>query len=271
MPRAAIVGLGLIGGSIARAVSRRGWEVFYVDPQVSRDEAAKVDPNWIRIESLDAIPKNCDVTVIATPVDEALRILERVPDDLGFATSVCSVMTPLSEAAAKRGIRFAASHPFAGSERQGIDASREDLFEGKIWFVDSTQSDRRLLALVQATGAVAQPIAALEHDRLLAATSHLPQILSTALGSLLESENLAHPALRGSGLATFLRLAGSSGDVWRPVLESNRAHIREEWKRLARIVERIIEGLDTNDFTKAQRLRASLDPESAKRAKDLVT
>lgn len=232
---------------------------------MSRSEAAKYDANWVGLESLDAIPKNCDVTVIATPVDEAVRVIDRIPEDLGFATSVCSVMAPLNEQAAKRGIRFAASHPFAGSEQQGLDSSREDLFEGKIWFVDSQQSDRRLLALVQATGAVVQPIEAGEHDRLLAATSHLPQVLSTALGSLLEGENLAHPALKGSGLATFLRLAGSSGDVWRPVLESNRANIREEWKRLERIVERIIDGLDTNDFTKAQRLRASLEPRGEKK------
>lgn len=259
MPRAALVGLGLIGGSIARAVSRRGWEVFFLDPEVTADEAARIDPSWVRIESIDAVPRSADVTVIATPVDQALRILRQIPEESGFVTTACSVMAPLKRRAAERNLRFAPSHPFAGSDARGLAASREDLFEGKIWFVDSGASDHRLNALVSAAGAIAQPIDAEEHDRLLAATSHLPQVLSTALGSLLESENLAHPALRGSGLETFLRLAGSSGEVWRPVLESNRDNIRESWQQYSRIVERIIDGLDTNDFTKAQRLRAALD------------
>ena len=259
MPRAVIVGLGLIGGSIARAVSRRGWDVFFIDPSVSAEEASKADERWIRLESLDAIPRSVDVTVIATPVDTALRILRQIPEESGFVTTVCSVMAPMQRRAAERKLRFAASHPFAGSERRGLAASREDLFEGKIWFVDSGRADHRLNALVSATGAVAQPIEPEEHDALLAATSHMPQILSTALGSLLETENLAHPALRGSGLETFLRLASSSGDVWRPVLESNRENIRDQWLRFSKIVERIIDGLDTNDFTKAQRLRAALE------------
>ena len=259
MPRAVIVGLGLIGGSIARAVSRRGWEVFFVDPAVSADEASRADERWIRLDSLEAIPRNSDVIVIATPVDAALKILRQIPEDSGFATTVCSVMAPLQRRASETKLRFAASHPFAGSAEHGLAASREDLFEGKIWFVDSASTDHRLHALVSATGAVAQPIEAEEHDRLLAATSHLPQVLSTALGSMLESESLGHPALRGSGLETFLRLAGSSGEVWRPVLESNRVQVREQWLRFSKIVDRIIDGLDTNDFTKAQRLRATIE------------
>lgn len=259
MPRAVIVGLGLIGGSIARAVSRRGWEVFFVDPDVTAEQAARSDERWIRLDSLESIPRNSDVIVLATPVDVALKILRQIPEDSGFITTVCSVMAPLQRRAADRKLRFAASHPFAGSAEQGLSASRDDLFEGKIWFVDAGSGDHRLHALVSATGAVAQPIDAEEHDRLVAATSHLPQVLSTALGSMLESENLGQPALRGSGLETFLRLAGSSGDVWRPVLESNRENIREQWSSFSKIVERIIEGLDANDFTKAQRLRATME------------
>lgn len=232
MPREAlIVGLGLIGGSVALALRERGWRVRYSDPHVSTDEFERGD--------------DAPLVVIATPVDVAMQLV-REPRD-GVVTSVCSVMKPLRDVAVGR---FVAGHPLAGSEESGFSAARADLFEGKPWFVDG--ENEAVEELVRDCGAVLERVDSAEHDAAVALTSHLPQVLSTALAALLAE----HPeSLRyaGSGLKTFLRLAGSDASVWRPVIETNRGNIVAGADELERIVRKMLDG-DTSAFEKAKRV-----------------
>lgn len=231
MPREAlIVGLGLIGGSVALALRDRGWRVRYSDPHVSTDEFERGD--------------DAPLVVIATPVDVALRLV-REPR-AGVVTSVCSVMKPLRDAAA--GERFVPGHPLAGSEESGFAAARADLFEGKPWFVDGEDAD--VEALVRDCGAVLERVDSEEHDAAVALTSHLPQVLSTALAAVL-AEHPEAARFAGSGLKTFLRLAGSEASVWGPVLETNREHVAAAAEDLERIVRQMLDG-DTSAFEKAK-------------------
>src|ERR1700741_28754 len=166
-----IVGLGLIGGSAGMALRRRGWRVTYLDPHVSLEDATRANAADERVQRIG----EADVVLLATPVDAAVALLQTLETN-AVVTSTCSVMRALREAA--RG-SFVAGHPMAGSQESGLTAARVDLFEGKPWFVDAENA--RVDALVRDCGAVPERVDASEHDAAVALTSHLPQILSTAL------------------------------------------------------------------------------------------
>jgi prephenate dehydrogenase len=157
-------------------------------------------------------------------------------------------MQPLRDIAQTR---FVAGHPMAGSHEHGLAAARGDLFEGKRWFLDRDDAD--VEAMARECGAVVEVVDATEHDRAVALTSHLPQILSTALAAYLsEHEDVLRFA--GSGLATFLRLAGSDASVWSSVIDANRDNIAPHAEGVARIVQQILSGDSRDAFESAQSL-----------------
>jgi prephenate dehydrogenase len=234
--RALVVGLGLIGGSIGKALRARGWAVGFVDPNV-RDAGDAAD--W-RGSLDDAV----DVTILATPEDVAVAQLPPVTH--GLVTSVCSVMAPFRA--------IVAGHPMAGSEQTGLAAAHADLFIGKRWFL--ARDEPLVRQVVEDCGAVVDVVDAEEHDAAVAVTSHLPQILSTALAAYLDDKR---ELLRfaGTGLATFLRLAGSDASVWTPIVSANRQNIEPHANAVAALVQRIVDG-DEEAFHRAQRLYAAL-------------
>lgn len=241
MTRAVIAGLGLIGGSAGMALRQRGWRVAYLDPYVSLDDAQRAGAADERVETIG----ETDVVLIATPVDAAIALL-RTLETNAIVTSTCSVMRALREAS--RGA-FIAGHPLAGSQDSGLAAARADLFAGKPWFVDGEHPT--VDALVRDCGAVLERVDANEHDAAVALTSHLPQVLSTALAAYLdEREDVARFA--GSGLRTFLRLAGSDASVWLPVLEANRDRLAPHADAIAELVRQLIEGKAPEAFARAQ-------------------
>ena len=230
-----IAGLGLIGGSIGRALRRQTWFVRYVDPHVDLEQARSSGAADERIEHLEG-----DVIVIATPVDVAMTLKPagRV------VTTTCSVMSPFND--------YIAGHPFAGSEKNGLANARPDLFEGHPWFVARDDDDVR--AIIEACGArpvVADPA---KHDAAMALTSHLPQVLSTALASLVAQKRV-DPIFIGAGLKTFLRLASSSYEVWGSVLDANARNIGEAEKELLRVINL----MTSDDFDRARRFMAKSD------------
>ncbi|HEX3071632.1 MAG TPA: prephenate dehydrogenase/arogenate dehydrogenase family protein [Thermoanaerobaculia bacterium] len=240
--RTLIAGLGLIGGSIGIALRRHGWHVTYIDPGVSLDDAVRARAADERKESFDG---TFDITVLATPVDAAIAAIERCRS---LTTSVCSVLQPLRAAAGLHGVDFVAGHPLAGSHERGLDAARADLFEGASWFVD--REVPVVQELIACCGARAELVTAAEHDRTVALTSHLPQILSTALAAHLHDQRI-DPRFAGSGLRTFLRLAGSAASVWSPIIAANRENIAPHAEAVVEIVRGIVERGGDEAFAKA--------------------
>ncbi|HUP45540.1 MAG TPA: prephenate dehydrogenase/arogenate dehydrogenase family protein [Thermoanaerobaculia bacterium] len=232
-----IAGLGLIGGSLGKALRRRGWRVGFADPAVSLDEARAAGAADEKVDNLAG-----DLLVLATPANVAIEILGSLRGADQMVTSVASAMAPLRSAAAD--VNFVAGHPFAGSELRGLGAAREDLFAGRPWFVD--RDDPAVRSMIEAAGGDPILVDAEEHDRIMAMTSHLPQVVATALASMLDGID---PRFVGTGARSMLRLAGSSHEVWQPILEQNETGISAAAEELWRTMQRI----GPEEFAKAQR------------------
>ncbi len=242
--RARIVGLGLIGGSIGIALRQAGWRVAYFDPRVSLEDAIASGA----ADEAGEIAGEPDIALLATPVHVAL---EALPRQNCLTMSLCSVMLPLREAAGSR--PFIAGHPLAGKSVRGLAAASGDLFRNKRWFID--REDPVAARVIADCGSTPILVGAAEHDAAVALTSHIPQILSTALAAYLSERDVAKFA--GTGLSTFLRLAASDASVWMPTIEANRANIEKHIAPLMEIVQRIIEG-DADAFENAQEFMKDL-------------
>ena len=233
-----IAGLGLIGGSIGKSLRKRGWRVRFFDPAVSVETARETGAADEKAESFEP----AEMIVLATPVDVALYQLHQLQSSRALVTTTCSVMRPLREKAGR--IQLVAGHPFAGSERSGLGAADAALFEGRPWFVD--RPDERVTQIIRDCGAQPVTVDPFHHDETLALTSHLPQVIATALASMLAGTD---PTFVGSGAHSLLRLAGSSHDVWGPTLENNRPNIEQAIEQLCVTMR----NLSSAEFERAQR------------------
>jgi prephenate dehydrogenase len=225
----AVLGCGLVGASAAAGWSAAGREVWGHD---RRDLAPLVERGWLaRQVPVEALAEAA-VVVLALPVGGILGALRRLPFRAGqLVTDVGSVKAPVMAAARNLppGVSFVGGHPLAGSEAAGYEAARPDLFSGARWaLIGEDEAVAALAPLVLELGAEPLRCEAAEHDRVIALTSHLPQLLATALAAELAArdEPLA-AALIGPGGRDFLRLAASGWEVWRDILEHNRVAVEQ--------------------------------------------
>jgi prephenate dehydrogenase len=163
--------------------------------------------------------------------------------------------------------QFLGGHPMAGKEKRGAEAADPDLFRGRTWVL--TPDDRAELGTPAACefrgwldriGARVAVLDADEHDAVVARTSHLPQLASTALAALLADTE--HVRVSGSGLADMTRLALSSYDLWRDILATNSEHIEKALAQYIQELEHIRENLRTRqlqeEFDRGARLAGSV-------------
>lgn len=246
MSRALVVGLGLIGGAAGMALRRRGWQVRYLDPNVSLDEAQRAGAADARAESIDGD----DLVVLATPVDAAVSVLHTI-DPSRVVTSVCGVMQPLRAVGHPR---FVAGHPMTGWHEGGLANAHHVVFDGARWFLD--RDDPAITRLVHDCGATPVVVDAARHDAAVALSSHLPQVLTTALFAYL-SEQPDVVEFAGPGLRSF-RLAGSDAAPWLPLIAANRENLAPHAEAVAALVRAILEGRESDAFAKAQELWGKL-------------
>ena len=235
--RVAIVGCGLIGGSIALAARRRwpGILLIAVDRKDVLEPAMLMHAVDVGGDDL-VMAADADLIVLAAPVRQNAEVLAALPSYVPGRAIVTDVGSTKSttEAAARQlpeRLRFVGGHPLAGAAVGGIQAARPDLFTGRPWLLtaDAAAADAdvaRLEQFVSALGAVPRRMSADAHDRLLAYLSHLPQLTASALmhvvGGHAGDEGLA---LSGRGLRDTTRLAASPADIWRDVVSTNRPHV----------------------------------------------
>ena len=231
----AVVGLGVMGGSVVKALRRRAPEVcvFGIDPSDSNAGLAARD-EVRRVPRLDDCAIDGGVVVFAAPLDATVALVGEtvaVWSRAALATDVASLKAPVLNAAAgaANGGVFVGAHPMCGSERSGYLAARADLFEGAdVWLCPASGADAdsdaldRAVAFWQALGGRPRTVSPERHDRTMARASHLPQLLASALAASLEDAGIGRDAL-GPGGRDMTRLAGSNSAIWTPLLEAAAA------------------------------------------------
>lgn len=236
--RIAIVGLGLIGGSIALA-ARAAWPqalVIGVDRKPVLEEA--IVRHAIDVASDDLmIISEANLVVLAAPVGEIIRLLPQLSGHVvasALVTDVGSTKRAIIDAARELPARlpFVGGHPLAGAARGGFETARPDLFAGRPWLLVAgagaePETTGRLTAFVEGLGARPVTLAsAAEHDRMLAFLSHLPQLVASALMAVVgQGVGEAGLELAGRGLVDTTRLASSPAGIWRDVCETNADEI----------------------------------------------
>lgn len=228
---AAVIGLGLIGGSVARELAARGVRVLGADRD-QRSVDAAIREGVVAAPLLHGLEGigDADLVVMAVPVNAARAVLHdvaRCASRAQLVTDVGSTKRAVVAAAEAAGLgpRFVGSHPLAGDHRSGWSASRLGLFEGaRVFLTPASSSGDGALAVARSLwdslGARVEVVADDVHDRTLAWISHLPQAVATALACALAARGVPRREL-GPGGRDASRLAGSSVEMWRGIVLDN--------------------------------------------------
>ncbi|MHB8253940.1 MAG: prephenate dehydrogenase [Acidiferrobacter sp.] len=232
-PSLAVVGVGLMGASLAAALRRADFvsDIIGVDDNPQSLATAQAH-GWIDRGAATLSRGDADIVVLATPVGAMLKLLAAIKPMLSKTTVITdmgSVKQPIAVTAQRLGMRrFIPGHPIAGAERSGPGAARADLFVGRMVILTPAEDhDPEALstvrALWEAAGAQVLLADAALHDRLVAYTSHLPHLLAFACADLLgeQAQDCDLYPFVGTGLRDFLRIAGSDPLMWRDICAAN--------------------------------------------------
>jgi prephenate dehydrogenase len=277
--RIGIVGLGLVGGSIAMA-ARRLWPralVVGVDRNEVLETAQRLHAIDVAADDLGML-REVQLVVLAAPVVENIQLvgsLAEAVDGEAVVTDVGSTKQAIVAAARTLPPRlvFVGGHPLAGAARGGIAHASPALFEGRPWILtpreDAGDLEAAALArvetFVRALGARPVAMSAADHDRLVAWISHLPQLAASALMAVIgDAVPEGGLGLAGRGLRDTTRLASSPAGVWADICRTNDAYIREALDALIALLGELRQGLADpaaieRIFERANRWRARLD------------
>lgn len=239
-----VVGLGLIGASVAKAFQRNEWRVSGIDSNVEITNKAVA----LGIIDSDQLEDDVDLVVIATPAGTVASVAQEILNNVGpqtIVTDTASVKTAITLSI--NDDRFIAGHPMAGSELRGLEGSRADLFVNCNWVLtprSSTNANSYVLlhGYLRDLGANVLSISAADHDRLVAVASHVPHILA---GSLMnEADELAKDdtvllQLAAGGFRDMTRIAAGDPNMWPDVLMENKDAILENLSKLEDRIDRM--------------------------------
>lgn len=274
--RIAIVGVGLLGGSVAKAIRRADSQIMIVGvsrTKATRDSALELGVVDEAHESIEAGCRDCDVVVIATPVDriasQAIQVAT-VTSESCLITDVGSTKAGIVNAIADSpaATKFVAAHPIAGSEKTGVQHATADLFDGKLVIItptESTTSRRREQAETfwRMTGGHCITMSPDEHDEQLAIVSHVPHLISSLVAKLTPAEA---STLTGSGWRDITRVAAGDPPMWAAICQENRQAIVRKLQHYSAELSHMTKVLEDGDddallawLTEAQVARKSAD------------
>jgi prephenate dehydrogenase len=248
-----------MGGSLARALSEladkprvTGWSPLPAE----REAALAAGAIEVAPAEWQAAVRDAELVVLAAPLAVSCAMLAQVaevtPKDATLS-DVASLKAPIARAAAAAGVaaRWVGSHPMAGSEASGFAASKSGLYEdARVWTVADHSAGARVArvhSFWKSVGARPQEIDAESHDRLMALASHLPQLASNALATVLKDAGL-RPDQLGPGGTDTTRLAGSSADLWKDLLGYASPDLARGLRDLAAGADRMADLLDRRDI-----------------------
>ncbi len=263
-----ILGLGLMGGSLARAVKQEaagvrilGWNRSPASRQQA-DEAGVFDAICADVGDL---LRASDLIVLCVPVLVAVDLMAKhavelagrgvVVTDVGSTKAdVCGELGPVLSSV---GCEFVGSHPICGGEQSGFSASDADLYRDAVVVVTpaahaSGLAVRQVEALWSLVGARVLKMAPDLHDRVLARTSHLPHVAAAALVHTVVREASCPVGLSGSGFVDSTRVASGPEGVWHDIIKSNARAVSGEVRALAEELLRVADLVDAGAFTQLQ-------------------
>lgn len=226
--RAVVVGTGLIGGSIGLALRAAGWHVSGIerDPAMGR--------RALELGAVDALGPDPEaaITFIATPVGVIPELVrEALATTRGLVTDAGSVKTPMLGLMADP--RYVGGHPMAGSELEGVEGARADLFEGATWVLTPVEGTddaafAEIRAVVSAFGAEVVAIPPDRHDAMVAVVSHVPHLTAATLMRIADERATEHRALlrlAAGGFRDMTRIAAGHPGIWPDICAENREAI----------------------------------------------
>jgi cyclohexadieny/prephenate dehydrogenase len=277
-----ILGLGLIGGSIALDVKKRrlAKRVVGYNRSAFRRRLAK------KLKACDAVTgdpreavRGADLVILATPVQTLVPLARRIASALpagALVTDVGSTKKNLVRQLSRilpDSVSYVGSHPIAGTEHSGMESAVTGLFQGRWWLVTphsktvaAKRGLKKLVSFARALGAKTAALSPERHDQILAALSHLPHmaaygLVDTVLG--VSEKNILR--FSGTSFRDFTRIAASSPQMWSEICVENRAALLPLLRRYGRSLERIQSLIEKNDipglhrfFSKVSQVRRKL-------------
>jgi prephenate dehydrogenase len=248
--RAQLVGTGLIGGSVGLALRDLGWIVTGTDPDRRSLERA-LELGAIADTGIDA---EAEVTFLAAPVGRIPELaLEYLDRTTGVVTDVGSTKSAIGQTVDDP--RFVGGHPMAGSEQDGIEGARADLFAGATWVLTPTEKTGEhafalVRSLVAGFGAEAISLDPEVHDELVALVSHVPHLTAATLMCLADESSVEHRALlrlAAGGFRDMTRISAGRASIWPDICVANRPAITAGLDRLIAELSRVRERVATED------------------------
>ncbi len=228
-PRTAnVIGLGLVGGSVALGLRQRGWRVHGDDADIATVEKAT------EIGAIDArgLYPDAEITFVAVPVMAVADQVKRaLAETRGVVTDVGSVKATVCASCVDP--RFIGGHPMAGSELDGLDGADAEMFNGAVWVLTPVpESDDRTLTtvsgVVQLLGAEVVALSPERHDQVVAVISHVPHLAAATLMTLASDRAEEHAALlrlAAGGFRDMTRIASGHPGIWLDICAENRPAI----------------------------------------------
>lgn len=278
--RVTIIGVGLIGASLAMALRKAGLagEIVGFGRSESNLRSAR-DRGIIDRYSLalDEACRDCNLLVLATPVGRFQVLLSQVKEHLAKGTIIMDVgsvkagIVPDLEAETPDGSFFVGAHPIAGSDRSGIDPASAKLFEKALCFVTPTENTdenalKKITDLWTKIGARVKKVSPREHDMIFSSVSHLPHMAAYAMVNTVNDIDPSFLGFAGSGFRDSTRIAMSSADIWVDICRLNRSYIIEHLEVLIRNMDSLRSLLEAEDygsledyFTRAKKSREGIE------------
>lgn len=236
-----IIGIGLIGGSIAMNL-KRGKKIKNCIYGLSRDSnrvqlALKKGVIDCAVKSFDEIPHTIDLIILCTPVNTSINLLEKI--ERRFKNKVLVIDTgstkeqicKLALLQKKGNLRFIGTHPLAGSEKSGFEFSSPDIFRNRMWVIcptiNSLKSDiREVRKLILKLGAIPLILSPKDHDRYVSLTSHIPLVLASIYINLVnKKDSIVLSKIAAAGFYDSTRLASHSARNKTDIIITNRKNI----------------------------------------------
>ncbi len=263
--RVAIIGLGVIGGSLGMALLAKGnYEVVGIDRDPVTVRLA-LETGAVSAGTTDCLNgvKQADIVVVAIPVGDLADLAREIAPSISSEAIVTDVGSTKAEVVAQLEeifpSRFVGGHPMTGSERSGIEGAELYLFENAIYVLTPTartdsEALQKIQEMVADTGAISCFISPDDHDRIVAAISHLPHMMAVALMNLAADFSELHPqalTLAAGGFRDMTRIAASSQVMWRDIFATNRRNVIELSRQFREVLlhcEQLLEREDYNEL-----------------------